>query len=71
MYDIFRRGLYTHKDSLVKVGWVYPQYKELIDPGTYVHVDIIPCAPNTLLGLVFRYPSNPQPKTTCKREAGA
>ena len=31
------RGLYTHfKDSLLKVGWVYPQYKELIDPGTYV-----------------------------------
>ena len=24
-----RRGLYTHyKDSLLKVGWVYPQYKE-------------------------------------------
>ena len=24
-----RRGLYTHyKDSLLKVGWVYPQYRE-------------------------------------------
>ena len=25
----------NYKDSLWKVGWVYPQYKELIDPGTY------------------------------------
>ena len=31
----FRRGLYTHyMDSLLKVGWLYPQYKELIDPGS-------------------------------------
>ena len=28
-------GLYTHyNDSLLTVGWVYPQYKELIDPDT-------------------------------------
>ena len=27
--------LYIHyKDSELKVGWVYPQYKEWIDPGT-------------------------------------
>ena len=24
------------KDFLLKVGWPYPQYRELIDPGTYV-----------------------------------
>ena len=23
------------KDSLLQVGWVYPQYEKLIDPGTY------------------------------------
>ena len=28
-------GLYTqYRDSLLRVGWVYPQYKELINPGT-------------------------------------
>ena len=28
-------SLYTHyKDFLLQVGWVYPRYEELIDPGT-------------------------------------
>ena len=32
-------GVIVHLLSIpvAKVGWVYPQYKELIDPGTYIH----------------------------------
>ena len=32
-------GIIVHLLSIpvAKVGWVYPQYKELIDPGTYIH----------------------------------
>ena len=34
------RGLYTHyKDSLLKVGWVYPRYKELRKTLAHVMVD--------------------------------
>ena len=33
------------KDSLLKVGWVYPQYRELMDPGTYARKkSLIPAA---------------------------
>ena len=36
----FRRGLYTHYNKEfchLKVGWFYPQYKDLTDPGTHDH----------------------------------
>ena len=31
------RGLYTHnKDSLLEVGWVYPQFRGSLDPSTII-----------------------------------
>ena len=34
-HTLIDQGLYANdKDFLLKVGWPYPQYRELIDPGT-------------------------------------
>lgn len=47
-------GLYTHyEDSVFKVGWVYPQYKELINPGIAYSYTAWLFSPAPKLGSVY------------------